>query len=89
MYVIFCAWTFNHVVFAQAVLETIRDLMNTECVVPEWLHDTFLGYGDADAANYSQLPNQITALDFKDTFLSLDHLKHSFPKHSVKVRGKI
>ena len=70
-------------------METIRDLMNTECVVPEWLHDTFLGYGDADAAHYSQMPNQITALDFKDTFLSLDHLRDSFPKYSIKVRAKI
>ena len=69
----------------QAVLETIRDLMNTECVVPEWLHDTFLGYGDADAAHYFQLPNQITGLDFKDTFLSLDHLSASFPQHSIKA----
>ena len=63
--------------------------MNTECVVPEWLHDTFLGYGDADAAHYPQMPNQITALDFKDTFLSLDHLRDSFPKYSIKVRAKI
>ena len=28
--------------------------MNAECVVPEWLHDTFLGYGDPSAANYSR-----------------------------------
>lgn len=27
----------------KAVLETIRELMNTECVVPEWLHDIILG----------------------------------------------
>lgn len=70
---------------AQAVLETIRDLMNSECIVPDWLHDTFLGYGDADAANYTRLPSQITVLDFKDTFLSLDHLKASFPQYLVKV----
>ena len=38
----------------QAVLETIRALMNAECVVPDWLHDTFLGYGDPSAANYSR-----------------------------------
>lgn len=76
----------NHLYFfVQAVLETIRDLVNTECIVPDWLHDTFLGYGDTDAAHYSKLPNQITALDFKDTFLSLDHLKASFPKYSIKV----
>lgn len=30
----------------KAVLETIRNLMNTKCVVPDWLHDIILGYGD-------------------------------------------
>ena len=38
----------------KAVLETIRTLMNTECVVPEWLHDIILGYGDPGAAHYTQ-----------------------------------
>ena len=38
----------------KAVLETIRDLMNTECVVPDWLHDIILGYGDPGAAHYSK-----------------------------------
>ena len=38
----------------QAVLETIRALMNAECVVPDWLHDTFLGYGDPAAAHYTR-----------------------------------
>lgn len=39
----------------KAVLETIRDLMNTECVVPDWLHDIILGYGDPGAAHYLKL----------------------------------
>jgi len=38
----------------KAVLETIRHLMNTECVVPEWLHDIILGYGDPGAAHYKR-----------------------------------
>ena len=38
----------------KAVLETIRDLMNTECVVPDWLHDIILGYGEPGAAHYSK-----------------------------------
>lgn len=38
----------------KAVLETIRDLMNTNCVVPDWLHDIILGYGDPAAAHYSR-----------------------------------
>lgn len=81
-------WLKHVCCYMQAVLETIRDLMNTACVVPDWLHDTFLGYGDADSAHYSQMANQITALDFKDTFLSLDHLKASFPQHSIEVSGQ-
>ena len=38
----------------KAVLETIRDLMNTECVIPDWLHNIILGYGDPAAAHYSK-----------------------------------
>lgn len=38
----------------KAVLETIRELMNTECVVPDWLHDIILGYGNPGAAQYSE-----------------------------------
>jgi len=36
------------------VLETIRDLMNTECVIPDWLHNIILGYGDPGAAHYTK-----------------------------------
>jgi len=38
----------------KAVLETIRDLMNTECVIPDWLHNIILGYGDPAAAHYAK-----------------------------------
>jgi intron-binding protein aquarius len=69
----------------KAVLETIRELMNTECVVPDWLHDIILGYGDPGAAHYSRLPNEIPELDFNDTFLDMDHLRSSFPEHTIKV----
>ncbi|XP_029585739.1 RNA helicase aquarius isoform X2 [Salmo trutta] len=69
----------------KAVLETIRNLMNTECVVPEWLHDIILGYGDPGSAHYSKMPNQISSLDFNDTFLSIDHLRSCFPGYTVKV----
>lgn len=69
----------------KAVLETIRNLMNTECVVPDWLHDIILGYGDQGSAHYSKMPNQISTLDFNDTFLSLDHLRSCFPGYTIKV----
>lgn len=71
----------------KAVLETIRHLMNTECVVPPWLHDILLGYGDPGAAHYSRMANQAKVLDFNDTFLTLDHLKESFPGHKILLKG--
>ncbi|XP_057315687.1 RNA helicase aquarius-like [Hydractinia symbiolongicarpus] len=68
----------------KAVLETIRDLMNTECLVPDWIHDIFLGYDDPAAAHYTKMDSQITKLDFVDTFLTIEHLKTSFPNYVLK-----
>ena len=71
----------------KAVLETIRDLMNIRCVVPDWLHDVILGYGDPSAANYSKLSinrELFSSLDFFDTFLEFDHVAEAFPGFEVK-----
>ncbi|KAF5289862.1 hypothetical protein FQR65_LT01996 [Abscondita terminalis] len=70
----------------KAVLETIRELMNTECVVPEWLHDIILGYGDPGAAHYAKLPTPIRTLDFNDTFIDMDHLRSCFTDYEIKVK---
>lgn len=67
----------------KAVLETIRDLMNTKCVVPDWLLDIILGYGNPGAAHYSKRENALSTLDFNDTFLEFDHLKESFPGYTI------
>ncbi|ESO09157.1 hypothetical protein HELRODRAFT_110053 [Helobdella robusta] len=72
----------------KAVLETIRDLMNINCVVPDWLINIILGYGDPWAAHYSKLPNNIQTMDWNDTFLNFDHLKASFPHHDVILATK-
>ncbi|KAI1289575.1 RNA helicase aquarius [Halotydeus destructor] len=70
----------------KAVLETIRSLMmNTKLVVPDWLHDVILGYGDPSSAHYSNLPSRLEMLDFNDTFLDFDHLKQSFPDSKVET----
>ncbi|GBL77335.1 RNA helicase aquarius [Araneus ventricosus] len=69
----------------KAVLETIRSLMNTDCVVPDWLHDIVLGHGDPGAAHYSKIEDQIMEFDFNDTFLNMDHLRNSFPDSEVQV----
>ncbi|XP_055588433.1 RNA helicase aquarius [Uranotaenia lowii] len=70
----------------KAVLETIRHLMNTECVVPPWLHDILLGYGDPGAAHYSRMPDQARVMDFNDTFLDIDHVRDCFPGYEVVVK---
>ncbi len=71
----------------KAVLESIRDLMNTNFVVPEWLRDIILGYGDPAAAHYTNMIQRIDQLDWNDTFLSFQHLKASFPTYEVDTRG--
>merc|ERR1719264_1725687 len=69
----------------KAVLETIRELMNTKCVVPDFLHDVLLGYGDPAAAHYKNMPNTPSELDFCDTFLDFDHVRESFPGHDIQA----
>lgn len=69
----------------KAVLETIRELMNTECVVPDWLHDIILGYGDPGSAKYTRMDNEIPKMDFNDTFLNIEHLKKSFPDYTLNI----
>ena len=53
--------------------------MQSELVVPDWLHNIFLGYGDPGSAHYTWMPNLPKEIDFHDTFLDYDHLKESFP----------
>ncbi|XP_054156654.1 RNA helicase aquarius-like [Oppia nitens] len=69
----------------KAVLETIRDLMNTECVVPEWLQEVLLGFGDPSAAHYSNMATKLSTIDFCDTFLDFDHLKESFSGYDIQT----
>ncbi|KAI8086379.1 P-loop containing nucleoside triphosphate hydrolase protein [Halteromyces radiatus] len=68
----------------KAVLETIRDLMQSELVVPDWLQKVFLGYGDPASAHYSNLPSRLRELNFRDTFLNWDHLKQSLPDKVIQ-----
>ncbi|PFH34370.1 hypothetical protein BESB_075220 [Besnoitia besnoiti] len=65
----------------KAVLATIRSLMNRpeDVVIPSWLHDLFLGYGDPGSAQFFRLPSRLRRLDMRDTFLDRAHLLESFP----------
>lgn len=64
----------------KSVLETIRDLMQGDLAVPDWLQKVFLGYGDPSSAHYTALPDRIRDMNFRDTFLDWDHVKESFPQ---------
>jgi intron-binding protein aquarius len=67
----------------KAILECIRDLMNETCIVPDWLHDVFLGYGNPSAAQWTNMPNLLETVDFKDTLLDADHVVECFPDYQV------
>ncbi|KAF5742437.1 intron-binding protein aquarius [Tripterygium wilfordii] len=72
----------------KAILESIRDLMNEYCIVPDWLHNIFLGYGNPSAAQWTNMPDLLEEVDFKDTFLDADHLKECFPGYEVSFINK-
>ncbi|PHJ18276.1 protein emb- isoform related, partial [Cystoisospora suis] len=65
----------------KAVLSTIRTLMNRpeDAIVPTWLHDLFLGYGDPASSQFFRLPSRLYRLDLRDTFIDLQHLMEAFP----------
>ncbi|CAN4106566.1 unnamed protein product [Withania somnifera] len=73
----------------KAILESIRDLMNETCIVPDWLHDIFLGYGNPSAAQWTNMPDLLETVDFKDTFLDADHVRESFPDYQPPFKIKI
>ncbi|KAL1836269.1 hypothetical protein VTJ49DRAFT_5377 [Mycothermus thermophilus] len=64
------------------VLESIRDLTLSQVPLAPWLHDVFLGYGDPAGATYKNLPNRVSKVDYRDTFLDWQHLIES-------LQGKI
>uniref|UniRef100_A0AC35UID5 Pre-mRNA-splicing factor n=1 Tax=Rhabditophanes sp. KR3021 TaxID=114890 RepID=A0AC35UID5_9BILA len=72
----------------KAVLDTIRQLLNTECVVPNWLGDLILGYGDPSCAGYKQIGSAIPEIDFCDTFLNKQHVLDSFPDNKVEFTNE-
>ena len=73
----------------KAILSCIRELMTSQqVVVPEWLQDVLLGYGDPASAAYHNLPDdqRVVDYDFFDTFLDLDHVRQSFPGQKVVLK---
>lgn len=69
------------------VLATMQKLIVSDMSLPSWLQDIFLGYGDPAGAQYSQLPNRLQSVDFRDTFLDWAHLVESFPGKIIEPSG--
>ncbi|OAL19272.1 hypothetical protein AYO22_09816 [Fonsecaea multimorphosa] len=65
------------------VLETIQALVSLETVLPSWLQEVYLGYGDPRGASFPSLSNHIESIDYLDTFLDWQHLLDSFPGKTV------
>lgn len=61
------------------ILETIQQLAVSDMLLPSWLQEVFLGYGDPASAAYARLANQLKSVDFQDTFIDWQHLLESFP----------
>ena len=64
--------------------------MNEETIIPDWLTNIFLGYGDPAGAQYASIVEEqpelfIPKVDFKDTFLDSAHLIESFPGKTLTV----
>ncbi|KAJ3103753.1 hypothetical protein HDU97_009849 [Phlyctochytrium planicorne] len=69
----------------KAVLETIRDLLNADVVLPEWFADTFLGYGDPEEAIFVNqvAEDEKVTVDLRDTLLDVEHVKEVFGDKDV------
>ncbi|CAG8287914.1 unnamed protein product [Penicillium olsonii] len=63
----------------KSILQTMQRLIVSDMTLPSWLQDIFLGYGDPAGAQYTQLPNRLRKIDFRDTFLDWSHLIEAVP----------
>ena len=74
----------------KSVLNSIRELLSSNVLLPDWLNDTVLGYGDPAAAQPGALRPATAgplAVDFKDTFVDAEHLESCFPGRDVRFKG--
>ncbi|KAL2836517.1 hypothetical protein BJY01DRAFT_55605 [Aspergillus pseudoustus] len=71
----------------KSILETMQRLIVSNITLPPWIQDIFLGYGDPAGARYTELPNRLKSVDFRDTFLDWQHLVESFPGLTIEPSG--
>lgn len=72
----------------KSMLQTMQQLITSDVALPSWLQEIFLGYGDPASARYTELPNRVKSVDFRDTFLDWQHLVESFPGKTIEPSGK-
>ncbi|PCG97984.1 CWF11 family [Penicillium occitanis (nom. inval.)] len=72
----------------KSMLQTMQQLITSDVALPSWLQEIFLGYGDPASARYTELPNRVKSIDFRDTFLDWQHLVESFPGKTIEPSGK-
>lgn len=86
-----------------SILQTLNQItseVGEGKLLPPWLHDVFLGYGNVDDASFSGAKMKRYAeitpgvskvtdyMDFGTAFKSLKHLGASFPDYKVKKEGE-
>lgn len=71
----------------KSILETMQRLIVSDIALPPWIQDIFLGYGDPAGARFTELPNRLKSVDFRDTFLDWQHLIESFPGLTIEPSG--
>ena len=57
------------------------------CIVPDWLHNVFLGYGNPSTTQWTNMPDLLEMVDFKH-ILDADRLKDSFLDDQIGKRGQ-
>ncbi|KAH8690928.1 putative DEAD helicases superfamily protein [Talaromyces proteolyticus] len=70
------------------VLQTMQQLITSDVALPSWFQEIFLGYGDPSSARYTELPNRVKSLDYRDTFLDWQHLVESFPGKTIEPHAQ-
>lgn len=60
------------------ILQTIKSLTLSDAVLPSWLQEVYLGFGDPASASFDRLTNRLKTIDFRDTFIDWQHVIDSF-----------
>lgn len=70
------------------ILSTARNLAGTQdLLLPEWLVDVFMGYGDPEAASFESIVASNDSVDMGDTFVNWAHLNDSFEEAVVATEA--